>query len=62
MINDSLESLLEVKLTDKKISPTLRYYTERLNVPGIQLVKDLRLERQEKQITIRNAENYLKAL
>ena len=39
--------LMEAKLSDASFSKNLLYFCKRYNIPGIQLVKNLRLERQE---------------
>jgi hypothetical protein len=59
---DDVHQLIEVKLSDKTISHALRYFSEDLNVPGIQLVKDLRQEKQEGNIHVVNAGQWLEDL
>jgi len=57
--------LLEAKLSDSSASKSLRHFCERLGVPGVQLVKDLKRERREEgaaPIEIRRAEAWLAGL
>ncbi|MEE9424707.1 MAG: DUF4143 domain-containing protein [Methylococcales bacterium] len=55
-------SMLEIKLSDSEISPTLRYFYKKYRIPAIQLVKNMRLERVENGIEIRKAYRYLRNL
>ena len=55
-------SMLEIKLSDPGISPTLRYFYERYGIPAIQLVKNLRLEQVVDGIELRKASSYLSSL
>ncbi len=55
-------SMLEIKLSDSEISPTLRYFYKKYQIPAIQLVKNLRLERIENGIELRKAFPYLRSL
>ena len=55
-------SMLEIKLSDSEISPTLRYFYKKYRIPAIQLIKNLRLERIEDGIEIRKAYQYLRNL
>lgn len=50
----------EVKLSDNSISKNLLYFCEKYNIPGIQLVKNLKRERKEGLIEIREAVSFLK--
>jgi len=57
--------LLETKLSDSKISKTLYYFCNKYNIPGIQLVKNIKRERQEGAmipIEVRSADNWLTKL
>ena len=54
--------LVETKLSDSTISKNLYYFRDRYNIPGIQLVRDLKKERQEENITVRSAETWLTEL
>ena len=54
--------LLEVKLSDSNISKNLHYFCTQYNIPGLQLVKNLKRERQEGTLTpieVRSAETWL---
>lgn len=50
----------EVKLSDSSISKNLLYFCEKYNVPGVQIVKNLKRERKEGVIEIRDAVSFLK--
>ena len=57
--------LLETKLSDSKISKNLHYFCNQYNIPGIQLVKNLKRERQEGAVTpieVRSAYTWLTKL
>ena len=61
--------IVEVKLSDSAISKNLFYFCTQYNIPGIQLVKNLKRERQELKaadsnagIEVRRAENWLAEL
>jgi len=55
-------SMLEIKLSDAEISPTLRYFHKRYGIPAIQLVKNLQLEHVVDGIELRKASRYLSNL
>ena len=55
-------SMLEIKLSDAEISPTLCYFHKRYGVPAIQLVKNLQLEQVVDGIELRKASRYLSNL
>lgn len=54
--------LLEVKLSNPKVSPELRYFYKKYNIPAVQLVKNLRQERVDDGIHVRKALSYLREL
>ncbi len=60
--DDQIQSMIEVKVSDDQISSGLRYFQEKYDIKGIQLVKVLKRERIEKEIEIRDANEYLKNL
>lgn len=61
--NNSVEMMMEVKLSNEKIEKSLNYFQERYQYPAIQLVKNLRNEYQSpKGIQILNAEKFLSQL
>ena len=59
--NGKAKFLLETKLSDSNISKQLSYFCSRYDIPGIQLVKKLKHERQE-GIEVRLADNWLTGL
>lgn len=60
--NDAIESIIEVKLADHKISKTLHYFQEKYGYQAIQLVGTLRHEVVHDNITVRSAEKFLATL
>ncbi len=60
--DDQIMQAIEVKTTDKTISPTLKWYCEKYQLPGVQVVKHLKREYQMGPIAVRSAINFLKAL
>ena len=60
--NNELQTLIEVKLSDDSFSKNLVSFSEKYKVPGLQLVKDLKHERTEKNLQILKALNFLKTL
>jgi predicted AAA+ superfamily ATPase len=54
--------LAETKYADPNISENLFYFCSRYGIPGIQVVKDLKRERQEGNIEVRSAETWLTGL
>ncbi len=59
---DKVESIIEVKLSDRTLSKTLIYFHERYNYPAIQLVKSLRNEYQQQGASLLKAEKFLSEL
>jgi len=59
---DQIEQIIEVKLSDNNPSSSLRYFHEKYNLPAVQIVKNLKREKIEGKIEIRDANNYLKSL
>jgi len=57
--NETPRFFAEVKLSDNSISKNLLYFCEKYNIPGIQLVKNLKRERKEGLIEIREAVSFL---
>lgn len=60
--NNEIDELIEVKKQDQDLSKTLKYFVEKYNLKGIQLVKELKNEKQIGNIQILKMENYLKNL
>ncbi len=54
--------MLEVKLSSSVVSKTLRYFHRKYDIPAIQVVKNLSLERVDNGIEIRKAFKYLSKL
>ena len=55
--------MVEVKLGDKNLSAGLRYFGEKYQVKGVQIVKNLaRGERKGDLFELREAEDFLKRL
>jgi len=59
---DKVESMIEVKLSDKFPSKALLHFQEKYNYPAIQLVKFLRHEQEHNKIAILDAQKYLASL
>ncbi len=60
--NENLKELIEVKLSDNKLSKNLKYFSEKNLVAGNQLVKNIKREKSISKLNIVKAENYLKNL
>jgi predicted AAA+ superfamily ATPase len=60
--NSSIRFLGEAKLSDSTISDDLYYFCEKHQVPGIQIVKNLRQERKNNGIEVRKAGGFLREL
>jgi predicted AAA+ superfamily ATPase len=58
--NNKPEFLVETKFSDTSISKGLYYFCSRYGIQGVQLVKDLKRERQEGIIEVRSAHTWLK--
>jgi len=54
--------IIESKLSDSELSQNLKYFSERYNLPAVQIVKNLKREKQIGQIKIVEAQDYLKGL
>ena len=59
---DNIEEVIEVKTGDALPAPGLKYFCGRYGLKGTQLVKELKREKTEGNISIRRAEQYLKEL
>jgi len=53
--------MVEVKATERALSPGLHYFHDRYKLPGVQLVGDLRLETEHKGLSVRRALPWLAA-
>lgn len=56
------EFLVEAKVSEPELSKTLASFSRQLGVPGIQVVQELKRERQEGSLELRRAETYFKEL
>ena len=61
-VEDKPVTLLEVKLADSDISPALRYFHRKYNLPAVQIVKNLKHEQVVDTIEIRRAGDFLRQL
>lgn len=57
-----VELMIEAKNADASVSDGLRYFNTKYQIPGIQLVKELKRERYENGIEMRLANNFLQTL
>ena len=55
-------ALIEAKLTETDISPSLRYFHQKYGIPAVQVVRHLRRERMAGSIELRRAFDYLNSL
>ncbi len=60
--NNNAKLLIETKYSDKSLNKSLMYFSEKYNIPALQLVYQLRNEILEQNISIRKAESFLKEL
>lgn len=54
--------MIEVKTSDRVLTPGLRYFSERTNIPGLQLLGDLRVETEQSGLSVRQLLPWLQAL
>jgi len=62
ILNDEVETLIEVKLSDSTPAEPLLYFHKKYQYPAIQLVKSLRREYQTDHIKVMKAETFLSDL
>jgi predicted AAA+ superfamily ATPase len=60
--DQSIEKIIEVKYADGSISPSLRFFHEKYQLPATQVVKELKRERVESGIEIIQGVNFFKTL
>ncbi len=60
--NDHPKLIVEVKLSDTSISPSLRYFHNKYSLKAAQVVKNINVERMVDGIQLRRALNFLKEL
>ena len=56
------ELLVESKFADREFDRSLFYFSERIGVPGVQVVNDLLRERESGRLKLRMAENFFPEL
>ncbi|MBN1869714.1 MAG: ATP-binding protein [Candidatus Omnitrophica bacterium] len=61
-VNDLPEMMIEVKLSDSRLSAPLRYFHEKYSLSATQVVKNLSVERMAGDIKICRVFNFLKSL
>lgn len=54
--------LIEVKSSDTSVAPNLRFFSEKYNIRGVQLVKNIKRQLSKNGIDIRDAKKFLKEL
>ena len=54
--------MIEVKVSDRELAPGLAFFHDRYEIPGVQLVGDLRVESEHKGLAILRALDWLKQL
>lgn len=59
---DGVNLIIEAKLSEKEVSKHLYYFSEKYNLKGTQVVKNLRQERREGKIELRRALDFLNEL
>ncbi|MHC4874396.1 MAG: ATP-binding protein [Planctomycetota bacterium] len=63
LVKDNIpEKMIEVKTTDSKTHKALKNFNTKYNIPGIQLIKNLRVEESRDNLEFLNVESYLKNL
>lgn len=60
--NNVVEQMIEVKYSDSSISPSLRHFHTKYQIPAIQVVKDLKRERSYDGIHIESGSRFLEGL
>mgnify|MGYP001619770771 FL=1 len=60
--NDKIQKMIEVKYADKQLSSNLLTFHEKYHVPAVQIVQELKHERVDRNIEIREVLSFLKAL
>lgn len=60
--NQHIEKMIEVNNSNHSLGEGLRYFHDKYNLPGVQVVKDLKQEKRENSIEIMRGDNFLKSL
>jgi predicted AAA+ superfamily ATPase len=58
----AIEKVIEAKISDSAISPHLRYFHEKYQIPAIQVVKELKREHEHQGIPVVSAATFLQSL
>ncbi|MHB1013883.1 MAG: ATP-binding protein [Desulfurivibrionaceae bacterium] len=61
-VEDQPTTIIEAKLSDSEVSPSLRYFHEKYDLSAMQVVRHLRQERMAGKIAIRRALGFLREL
>ncbi|MFA7347720.1 MAG: ATP-binding protein [Desulfurivibrionaceae bacterium] len=61
-VEDQPTTIIEAKLSDNEVNPSLRYFHEKYDLPAVQVVRHLRQERMAGKIAIRRALGFLRGL
>lgn len=61
-LNQEIDKIIEVKKTDASLHSGLRYFHEKYNFPSTQVVKDLKKERVDQNIEVRDGRAFLESL
>lgn len=61
-LDQKVEKMIEVKLRDPHISASLIHFFEKYKIPAIQVVKDLKREKIDREIEIISGDSFLKSL
>lgn len=62
ILNNQIEKMIEVKLANHSLSPGLKYFHQKYQIPAVQVVKDLKREKVDEGIEIVDGLNFLKSL
>jgi hypothetical protein len=60
--DEKISSIVEAKLSETDISNNLRYFSDRYNLEAVQVVKNLKREKQDGKIKVVRAASYLEKL
>ena len=62
VVEDRPLTLVETKLADATVSPTLKYFNRKYGFPAVQVINNLRQERISDSVELRKGVNFLKTL
>lgn len=60
--NNQVENIIELRSSDANLSRSLEYFSKKYDFPGLQLVRNLKQEKQVDGIKVLRLEDYLKTL